>query len=349
MFVIGGVSGVMTAAVPADLQFTDTYFVVAHIHYVLIGINLFAVLGALAVWFPKMTGRLLDETLGKWAFWIVFVGFNLAFLPMHLTGLLGMPRRIYTYPAGVGWETPNMITTVGAFVLAFGILLFLVNVLSASRNGRACGPKSLGRAVPRMEHAVAAAALQFRGHSPKLPAVIRSGNQGLADAKPSASELRRGLVLDQGKEALATTALDAVPDAILKMPDDSPAPFVVTLAMSVGFAGLLLQVWWLAAVGSDRGAGGVARLALARARAGAARGSADMTDAISNARSAGRQHRPPRQRLVGHDDADRDRGRAVRLSAVQPTIMWRSSTVATGCRRTCRTSSCRFPTRSSCF
>ena len=140
MFVIGGVSGVVTAAVPADLQVTDTYFVVAHIHYVLIGINLFAVLGALHVWFPKMTGRMLNETFGKWAFWVVFVGFNLAFLPMHWTGLLGMPRRIYTYPAGLGWETPNLITTVGAFVLAFGILLFLINVFMSLRNGQLAGP-----------------------------------------------------------------------------------------------------------------------------------------------------------------------------------------------------------------
>ena len=161
MFVIGGVSGVVTAAVPTDLQVTDTYFVVAHIHYVLIGINLFAVLGALHVWFPKMTGRFLNETFGKWAFAIVFFGFNLAFLPMHWTGLLGMPRRIYTYPAGLGWETPNLITTVGAFVLAFGILLFLINVFAQPPQRAACRSQSVGRAVPRMEHAVTAATLQF--------------------------------------------------------------------------------------------------------------------------------------------------------------------------------------------
>ena len=104
LFVIGGVSGFMTASVPVDWQLTDTYFVVAHLHYVLIGINVFPVVGATYFWFPKMTGRLLDERLGRWNFWTMFVGFNLAFLPMHLTGLLGMPRRVYTYNdyAGLG-------------------------------------------------------------------------------------------------------------------------------------------------------------------------------------------------------------------------------------------------------
>ena len=110
----------MTAMVPIDLQLTDTYFVVAHLHYVLIGINLFAVLGGLFYWFPKMTGRMLDERLGKWSFWTVFIGFNVAFFPMHITGLMGMPRRVYTYPSDIGWDTLNMITSLGSLVLAAG-------------------------------------------------------------------------------------------------------------------------------------------------------------------------------------------------------------------------------------
>ena len=118
LFVIGGVSGFMTGSVPVDWQLTDTYFVVAHLHYVLIGINVFPVVGALYYWFPKMTGRMLDERLGKWNFWTMFIGFNFAFLPMHLTGLFGMPRRIYTYPAGMGWDAFNLITSIGAFVFA---------------------------------------------------------------------------------------------------------------------------------------------------------------------------------------------------------------------------------------
>jgi cytochrome c oxidase subunit I len=248
MFVIGGVSGVVTAAVPADLQVTDTYFVVAHIHYVLIGINLFAVLGALHVWFPKMTGRFLNETFGKWAFAIVFFGFNLAFLPMHWTGLLGMQRRIYTYPAGLGWETPNLITTVGAFVLGFGILLFLINVFVSLRNGPLAGSNPWD--APSLEWSTPSPPPPY--NFPVVPRIASRHplwESRLGD-RSRRSELRVGPVLDRGKEALATTALDAVPDAILKMPDDSPAPFIVTLAMSVGFAGLLLQAWWLAGAGA---------------------------------------------------------------------------------------------------
>ena len=138
-FVIAGVSGVMTAAVPADLQLTDTYFVVAHLHYTLIGINVFGVLGALHTWFPKMSGRVMSERIGRWAFWIICFGFNVAFFTMHWTGMAGMPRRVYTYPAGLGWETPNMITTVASFVLAFGFMLYFFNVLYSLRHGALAG------------------------------------------------------------------------------------------------------------------------------------------------------------------------------------------------------------------
>jgi heme/copper-type cytochrome/quinol oxidase subunit 1 len=111
LFVIGGVSGVMTGAVPFDFQLTDTYFVVAHLHYVLIGINVFPVIGGIYYWFPKMTGRMMSERLGRWNFWTMFLGFNIGFFPMHIVGLMGMPRRIYTYAPGLGWDTINLITT----------------------------------------------------------------------------------------------------------------------------------------------------------------------------------------------------------------------------------------------
>ncbi|HEU4708817.1 MAG TPA: cbb3-type cytochrome c oxidase subunit I, partial [Methylophilaceae bacterium] len=140
LFTVGGVSGFMTAAVPLDWQLTDTYFVVAHLHYVLLGINVFPVIGGLYFWFPKFTGRMMNERLGKWNFWVLFIGFNLAFFPMHISGLLGMPRRIYTYMPGLGWELPNLITSVGAFLFALGFLMLIWNILVSLRKGAIAGP-----------------------------------------------------------------------------------------------------------------------------------------------------------------------------------------------------------------
>ena len=139
LFVIGGVSGFMTASVPVDWQLTQTYFVVAHLHYVLIGINVFPVAGGIYYWFPKVTGRLLDERLGRWNFWTMFVGFNAAFFPMHIAGLMGMPRRIYTYPANVGWSAVNLITSIGSLAFAVGILLLLLNIAVSLRRGARAG------------------------------------------------------------------------------------------------------------------------------------------------------------------------------------------------------------------
>jgi cytochrome c oxidase subunit I len=127
MFTIGGISGVMLAAIPFDWQVTDTYFVVAHIHYVLFGGAVFALFSGIYYWFPKMTGRILNDTLGKWHFWLMFIGMNTVFFPMHILGLLGMPRRIYTYGPGLGWDGWNLLMTVGAFIVALSILIFIIN------------------------------------------------------------------------------------------------------------------------------------------------------------------------------------------------------------------------------
>jgi cytochrome c oxidase subunit 1 len=135
VFTIGGLSGIFLAAFPVDWQLTQTYFVVAHIHYVLFGGSMFAIFGGLYYWWPKIFGRLLDEKLGKIHFWLVFIGFNLAFFPQHLLGLLGMPRRIYTYHQGGLWETYNMISSIGAFTMAVGMLVFVVNIIKTSRSG----------------------------------------------------------------------------------------------------------------------------------------------------------------------------------------------------------------------
>jgi cytochrome c oxidase subunit 1 len=135
VFVIGGLSGIFVAAYPFDWQVQDTYFVVAHIHYVLFGGSMFTVFAGLTYWWPKMFGRMLDERLGKISFWLIFVGMNVTFFPMHMLGLLGMPRRIYTYSYGGVWEWYNLTSTIGSGVMALGILLFFVNIVKTARSG----------------------------------------------------------------------------------------------------------------------------------------------------------------------------------------------------------------------
>ena len=133
IFTLGGLTGVMVAMVPFDWQAHDTYFVVAHFHYVLVGGMVFPLFAAFYYWAPAFSRRALSERLGKSAFWLMFIGFNVAFFPMHISGLLGMPRRVYTYPAGLGWDALNMVSTIGAFTLALGVLVFLVDILKNLR------------------------------------------------------------------------------------------------------------------------------------------------------------------------------------------------------------------------
>jgi cytochrome c oxidase subunit 1/cytochrome c oxidase subunit I+III len=250
LFTIGGVSGFMTASAPTDWELTDTYFVVAHLHYVLLGINLFPVLGATYHWFPKFTGRLMDERLGRWNFWLTFIGFNLAFLPMHLTGLLGMPRRVYTYPAGMGWDGWNMLITIGAFILALGLLLFAINVVVSRKHGR-LSPENPWDA-DSLEWATASPPADY--NFAVLPTVA-SRNPLWEDRRGEdgpRTELNRGLALDHGREALAVSPLEATPELILKMPADSWAPVLLTLALAALFTALL-EGGWLWAVAAAVG------------------------------------------------------------------------------------------------
>ncbi|MDP2316010.1 MAG: cytochrome c oxidase subunit I [Pseudomonadota bacterium] len=139
MFTMGGLSGIMHSSPPVDLQQQDSYFVVAHFHYVLFGGAIFGLFSGIYYWFPKMSGRFLDETWGKIIFALVLGGFNLTFFPMHFVGAWGMPRRIYTYDEGMGWDQVNLLETIGAFTLAFGVLLFLISFFRSMRNGAKAG------------------------------------------------------------------------------------------------------------------------------------------------------------------------------------------------------------------
>jgi cytochrome c oxidase subunit I len=139
LFVIGGISGVMLAIFPVDWQLHDTYFVVAHFHYVLFGGAVFGLFGGLYYWFPKMSGRLMSESLGKLSFWLMFIGFNMTFLVQHSAGMEGMPRRIYDYSEDLGVTTYNLISTIGAFILGIGVVLTCVNVIISIKKGKRAG------------------------------------------------------------------------------------------------------------------------------------------------------------------------------------------------------------------
>jgi hypothetical protein len=206
------------------------------------------VVGAAYFWFPKMNGRMLDERLGRWNFWTMFIGFNLAFLPMHLTGLLGMPRRIYTYADGMGWNTLNMITSVGSFVFAAGVLLFFVNVWKSLKVGAPAGANPWDG--PTLEWATSSPPPPY--NFAVIPTVAsrhplwedRLGEAG------AGSSIDRGMLLDTGKETIGTSALDAAPDMILEMPQDSYAPILLTVGVSVLFVGMLLQTWTVIGLGA---------------------------------------------------------------------------------------------------
>ncbi|MFM0140613.1 cytochrome c oxidase subunit I [Caballeronia grimmiae] len=239
MFVIGGVSGVMTAAVPFDWQLTDTYFVVAHLHYVLLGINVFPVFGGITYWFPKFTGRLMNERWGKIAFWIILAGFNVGFFPMHISGLLGMPRRIYTYPEGMGWDTSNLITTIGSFVFAVGVLIFVMNALISARRGRKAPANPWD--APGLEWSTDSPP---RAYNFAVLPVIESRHPMWEDRlqpKGRQSSLEAGYLLHRGREALGVHPFTGKPDVILKMPEDAWSPFLLGLFGALVFAGMLLR------------------------------------------------------------------------------------------------------------
>jgi cytochrome c oxidase subunit I+III len=240
LIVVGGLSGVVTAVIPVDWQMTDTYFVVSHIHYVLVGANMMPVFAALYYWLPKMTGRMLNEKLGKISFWVMFVGFNLAFFPMHLLGVLGMPRRIYTYKSGLGWDGMNMLITIGAFILAFGILLSLINFFSSLKNGRLAGRNPWN-----------ADTLEWSTESPPepygsvhIPTVVT--RHPLWDEHEEEEDPEGERVLDQDRLTLASTWLDADTTAVSRMPEDTILPLLLAAGFFLLFIALTFQWMWLA-------------------------------------------------------------------------------------------------------
>ncbi|HET7587186.1 MAG TPA: cbb3-type cytochrome c oxidase subunit I [Gammaproteobacteria bacterium] len=244
LFVIGGVSGFMTAAIPLDWQLTDTYFVVAHIHYVLIGINVFPVVGGIYHWFPKFTGKMLSEKLGWWNFWLMFIGFNVGFFPMHISGLLGMPRRIYTYPEGLGWGATNLVTTIGAFIFALGVLVFVFNVAKSLMAGKKAPANPWD--ADTLEWSTSSPPPHYNfGVIPRVGSMHPLWEDRLRMDDTGKTILDEGPALDEEHEMFGTTVLDADPDVILKEPGESFAPIIMALLIAGMFIGLLLEWWWI--------------------------------------------------------------------------------------------------------
>jgi cytochrome c oxidase subunit I len=234
-FVIGGLTGVIVAAVPLDLQLHDTYFIVAHFHYVLIGGAVFPLLGILTYWYPKITGRMMSETLGKISFWMVFLGFQLAFFPMHFSGLLGMPRRVYTYPAGLGLELPNLLSTVGAFVVATAVVIYVFNGLFSLYRGAIAPPDPWG-----------GSSLEWATTSPPPP--YNFAHVPVVNSKTPMWDhdgelpVVTGLRVDE-KETLLTTVVAATPDVREPLPRSSLWPFIASVAVGILFISSIFSPW----------------------------------------------------------------------------------------------------------
>jgi cytochrome c oxidase subunit I+III len=255
LFLLGGLTGVMFAAIPFDQQLTDTYFVVAHFHYVIFGAAVFPILGGMYYWFPKVTGRMYDERVGKISFWLTFLGMNVTFFPMHILGLEGMPRRTYTYPGGMGWTGINLLESIGAYILAAGLLLVIANLTVSYFRGPAAGPDPFGGDT--LEWSVSSPPPDY--NYAVIPTV--TSPYPMWDAKDREEDVRkldRGeLVLEGGHETPASTVLDAEWDEILDMPGETWTPIALALALAATFTMLLLQHYATAAVFA-----GIALLAL---------------------------------------------------------------------------------------
>ncbi len=237
ILVLGGMTGLMLASVSLDSQLHDTYFVVAHLHYVLIGGAVFPLFGALYYWYPKFTGRVMGEGLGKLSFWLMFVGFNVAFFPMHWLGLQGMPRRVYTYQAGMGWDSMNLLATVGAVTLALGILSTLVNAVLSGRRGLVAGADPWGAGTLEWATASPPAPSNF----PVVPVV--HGAYPLWEPVPAGEPTHVSGLSAVTREHLVTTVVDAQLDHRTHFPEPSYWPFIASLATTALFVGLVFTPW----------------------------------------------------------------------------------------------------------
>ena len=230
IFVMGGITGVMVASLPFDLQAHDSYFVVAHFHYVLVGGVVFPIFAGLYFWLPKMTGRMLSEPVGKASFWLMLVGFHLGFFPLHIAGLLGMPRRIYTYDAGLGWDTPNLLATIGGFVFGLGTLLTVVNIWRSRRRGAPAADNPWG--ADSLEWSIPSPAPHF--NFAEVPVVDDRHPLWTVPAGSTDGALQRATPL--------TAGIESVPEPeVMEVPEETYVPFLTAVGIGVVFVGLLVS------------------------------------------------------------------------------------------------------------
>ncbi|MCK1716080.1 MULTISPECIES: cytochrome c oxidase subunit I [unclassified Bradyrhizobium] len=234
-FVIGGLTGVMVASVPFDTQVHDTYFVVAHFHYVLIGGAVFPLLGAIHYWFPKITSKMMSERLGRWSFWLIFVGFNATFFPMHILGLQGMPRRIYTYQPDLPWHGLNLFVSLSAIVLTIGFLLFFINAM-ASMSGGEVAPENPWDA-PTLEWATTSPPPSY--NFAMIP--VTTGLHPLWDNRDTLP-VADGLRTDR-RELVVTSLATAEPQAREASPQHSIWPLWAAIATTVMLIWSIFSPW----------------------------------------------------------------------------------------------------------
>jgi cytochrome c oxidase subunit I+III len=250
IFVLGGLTGVMLASVPFNWQAHDSYFVVAHLHYVLIGGMVFPLIGAFYYWAPHFTGRMMSERLGRWVFGLMFVGFNTTFLLMHLTGMRGMPRRVATYAEGLGWDRLNMLSSIGSYILAAGIALFVFDFFRSRRHGPPAPRNPWGAGT--LEWLYPPVTPGFNFHAiPQVESREPLWDQPrLLDQEAHEVEgVMRG-IRDGRRETLGSDPVSGAPLYILRLPHPTWIPMIAAAGLAILFGATLASAYWLCAVGA---------------------------------------------------------------------------------------------------